>query len=110
MRCRICGADTEIKNSKCCMDVPTKPIQDLESAAHESEHNRDYGKIIKQLIKQNEILLDALTLIASLDYPEHINFDYWMTISKGRCADVISRDTMIARDAISLNKKIKESK
>lgn len=53
-----------------------------------------------RLERQNEIMKEALTSIASLHRSKHDTEEYWMKLKKEGLACVLATDTKIARNAL----------
>jgi len=56
---------------------------------------------IKKFLADYNKLKKALMEIASFDFPEHSRKSFWTNQGVEQCAEVIAKDTRIARDALA---------
>lgn len=54
-----------------------------------------------ELMKRLEVAMDALTSIASKHRPRHSEGEFWLGVGIDACAETLSTDTRIAREAIA---------
>ena len=98
-----------MKDDRALSNYPSLPVHSYLWAFSEGAKFGRNDKQIQSLKDENEKFREALISIASYGNIRHSEKEYWLSISHDCMADVLANDTLIAREALSPQKKENEN-